>query len=131
MYVARDIITDPLHVVAVISNPVRYHSRWQLYRDFAPYIVASGAKLTTVELAYGEREYALQNIAPQDGGHQYIQVRTPYEIWHKENLVNLGLSRLPSDWKYAAWIDADVSFARSNWVDETLHQLQHWPIVQM
>lgn len=60
-----------------------------------------------------------------------LQLRTSHEIWLKENSLNLGFARLPPDWKYAAWIDADVTFARPDWACETVHQLQHNPVVQM
>jgi hypothetical protein len=52
-------------------------------------------------------------------------------VWLKENLLNLAIQRLPSNWKYVAWIDADVLFARPNWVHETIHQLQHYAFVQL
>jgi hypothetical protein len=46
-------------------------------------------------------------------------------------MLNIGFSRLPHDWKYAAWIDCDVVFARPDWALETVHQLQHFNVVQM
>ena len=113
-----------LHVVAVISNPERYKSRYTLFNEFKSYLVGHPAKLTTVELSFGERPHAIST--PDD-----IQLTTDSEIWHKENLINIGISRLPPDWKYVAWVDADVMFARKDWVEETLHQLQHFDIVQM
>ena len=116
-----------LDVVAVVSNPCRYKSRYDLYRAFERHIHASGARLTTVELAFGERPWELTE--PDNPRH--VQVRTGFELWHKENLINLGVQRLPRDWKYVAWIDADVSFARPDWVQEALHQLQHHAIVQL
>jgi hypothetical protein len=58
-------------------------------------------------------------------------VRSFEELWHKENMINLGLQHLPEDWEYVAWIDADVMFSREDWVEETIHQLQHYMVVQM
>ena len=116
-----------LDVVAVISNPVRYRSRYDLYRAFERHVIASGARLTTVELAYGDRPFEVTTA----GNPRHVQFRSRHELWHKENLVNLGVQRLPSDWQHVAWVDADVSFARPDWVQETLQQLQHHPIVQM
>jgi hypothetical protein len=56
------------------------------------------------------------------------------ELWHKENALNLligdVLRRIPEA-KYFAWVDADVQFARPDWTQETLHQLQHYHVVQM
>jgi hypothetical protein len=116
-----------LDVVAVISNPARYRSRYNLYRDFERYILASGARLTTVESALGERPFEVTSA----DNPRHVQVRRTDEIWDKENLINIGVGRLPADWKYAAWIDADVTFARPDWVLETLQQLQVHPVVQM
>jgi glycosyltransferase involved in cell wall biosynthesis len=62
---------------------------------------------------------------------RHFQFRTRHELWHKENLINLGIARLPEDWEYVAWIDADIQFTRPDWVQETLHQLQHYDVIQL
>lgn len=116
-----------LHVVTCVMNPIRYQSRWRLYRDFARHVEDAGAELWTVEAAFGNRPFEIT-----DASHpRHIRVRTSHEFWLKENLLNLGFSRLPQDWEYAAWIDADVHFVRPDWVSETIHQLQHYSVVQM
>ena len=120
-------VDAPLYVVTPIANPSRYRSRYTLYRDFEKYIGDAGAILHTVEAAYGDRDFVVTDAA----NPRHIQVRTHHEVWHKENLINIGVSRLPADWKYVAWIDADVQFARPDIVTETIHQLQHFSVVQM
>ena len=120
-------VDAPLYVVIPIINPSRYRSRYGLYRDFAKYITDAGAVLYTVEAAYGDRDFEITDAS----NPQHIRLRTNHEIWHKENLINIGVSRLPADWKYVAWIDADVQFARPDIVTETIHQLQHFSVVQM
>jgi hypothetical protein len=115
-----------LHVVTMVSNPRRFRSRYDLYRKFAVHMRDSGAKLHTVELALHERQFELK----PEAGEEIIQLRTDSEIWHKENAIEIGLSRLPPDAGYVAWIDADVHFVRHDWVAETLHMLQHHPMVQ-
>jgi hypothetical protein len=80
-----------------------------------------------VEAAYHDRDFEISDPA----NPRHIRLRTNHEIWHKENLINIGVSRLPADWKYVAWIDADVQFARNDIVSETIHQLQHFSVVQM
>lgn len=47
------------------------------------------------------------------------------ELWHKENLINIGIASPPADWQYVAWIDADVSFSNPCWAVETVQQLHH------
>ncbi len=117
-----------LDVVAVISNPFRYRSRYQLYRQFEKEMLAQpNVRLTTVEAAFGDRPHEIT----QAGNARHLQVRTGHSAWQKESMINLGISTLPKDWQYVAWIDADVSFTRPDWALETIQQLQHHDIVQM
>ena len=118
--------TDELWVVAVISNPVRYKSRYALYKEFETRVLAAGANLMTVELALGGRDFEVT----QDGHHRHLQLRARDELWHKENLINLGVQNLPESWRYVAWIDADVQFVRPDWPAEIVHQLQHYKVIQ-
>lgn len=118
---------EQLHVVTVISNPQRYKRRYELYREFAKRVADAGATLWTVELAFGERPHAVTDSSDP----HHIQVTGSHELWLKENLMNLGVARLPSKWEYVALIDADLNFVRSDWATETIHQLQHHPVVQM
>ena len=120
-------IPDVLDVVAVVSNPVRYRSRYDLFRAFERHVRQAGARLTVVEMAFAGR--AFEVTVADDPRH--VQVRSAHEFWAKENLINLGLARLPRDARYVAWVDADLTFARPDWVQETLQELQHHAIVQM
>ncbi len=117
-----------LQVVAVISNTQRYRTRYDLYRDFAQRMQDAGVPLWTVECAFGERAFAITEA----DNPRHLQVRTQSALWHKENLINLGVQRLlPHNWQYVAWIDADIAFARPDWAEETVHRLQHAPVVQL
>jgi hypothetical protein len=119
-------LDPPLHVLTAITNPCRFKSRYNLFADFAKRVQDAGAVLHVAEAAFGERPHEI----PWTNGTT-LQLRTSDEIWHKENLLNLLVQRLPADWKYCAWVDADVLFARPDWVGETIHQLQHYGVVQM
>lgn len=116
-----------LHVISVISNPVRYASRYRLYRDFAERMRAAGVIHHTVELSFGARPYEIVH----NGHGRHIKVRTFEELWHKENMINIGIAALPEDWEYVAWIDADIVFTNPDWAVETVHQLQHHHVVQL
>lgn len=120
-------INSPLYVVTAVSNPQRFRTRYELYRAFEKRVIDAGAIPYTVELALRDRHFEVTEA----DNPRHIQLRSPAELWHKENLLNLGIRALPSDWQYVAWIDADVSFARPDWVQETLHQLQHYHILQL
>lgn len=118
---------DKFHVIAVISNPVRFKSRYELYRKFERHVKCAGANLWTVETAFGERPFEVT----ESRNPRHIQFRSEDELWHKENMINLAVMRLPFDWKYVAWIDADIMFNNPDWVEETIQQLQHYHFVQM
>lgn len=119
---------NTLHVVAVISNPIRFQSRYHLYEKFVETMESfPEVHLVTVEAAFADREHEITN--PDNPDH--LQVRNSSEIWIKENMINLGVRHLlPADWKYVAWVDADVAPLNPDWAQETLHQLQHHPVVQ-
>lgn len=115
------------YVIAVMTNPERFKTRPRLFKEFMARMEKYGAKLYVVEGAFGGRDFEVTD--PSNPRH--IQVRTDSEIWHKENLINIGISRLPSSWQYVAWVDGDIDFVRPDWMEETVHELQHHPFVQM
>lgn len=114
-----------LHVVAVYFNPMRWQSRKALEMAFEQHMLDSGVSLTTVECAYGERPFEL----PVTAGINRVQVRAKTLAWNKENLMNIGISRIPQA-KYICCADADITFRSANWAAETVHALQHFEVVQ-
>lgn len=120
-------VSSPLYVITIITNPQRFYTRYKLYQAFEKMCEDAGAVLYTVELALRDRHHEITSA----DNPRHIQLRSPSELWHKENLLNIAISRLPADWEYVAWIDADIQFARPDWATETIHQLQHYKIVQM
>lgn len=120
------------HVITVISNPCRYDTRWNLYKIFDEDITRKGATLWTLEVATGARfPQVTQKDNPQH--FQFWNSALPGEVWHKENMLNLAMSQLTlrcPDWRYVAWVDADIKFEPGT-IEETAHCLQHWDVVQM
>jgi hypothetical protein len=116
--------TSKFWVVATVSNPARYRSRYALLERFRTAVNRAGANLMLVEVTLGDRP-------PEVMGPGDLRLYTRDEIWQKECALNLGVSRLPSDWRYVAWIDADVEFVNPEWKDETVEALQHHSVVQM
>jgi hypothetical protein len=125
----RDIhvFPDKLYVITVLENPLRWSSRYKNYFDFAKHVADAGAVLLTVELAQGDRMFEVTS----DCNPYHVQLRTRDEMFHKENLCNIGAWRLPLGIKYLSFVDADFIFTRPDWAQETLHQLQHFDVVQM
>lgn len=119
---------NTLHVIGVISNPVRWHSRYRLAREFIERMeCTANVKFYLVEAAYGDRRHELE----LKDHERYRSVKIHSNAWIKENLINVGVAQLfPYDWKYMAWLDCDILFRDPHWAQETLHQLQHFDIVQ-
>jgi hypothetical protein len=120
-------VSSPLYVVTAITNPERFRTRYELYRAFEKMCADSGAILYTIELALRDRHHEITD--PDNPRH--IQLRSPDILFNKENLLNIAIRALPASAEYIAWVDADVEFARKDWVVETIHQLQKYRVVQM
>jgi hypothetical protein len=122
-----DTLKETLYVITPVFNSTRYRTRWKHYEDFKIMVEASGAILYTVEVAFGNRDFAITEV----NNPHHLQLRTDHELWYKENALKLILQRLPRDWNKVAWVDCDITFVRHDWADETLHQLEHFDFVQM
>jgi hypothetical protein len=112
-----------LYVIAVVSNPARFERRYQLFNEFCERMKhEKQVELITIELQQGSRPFSTESK---------IKLRTDHELWYKENLINIAVRHLPSDWEYMAWIDADLDFQNKDWVHETINQLQTYKVVQL
>lgn len=123
-------------VITVLSNPVRYKRRYELYWRFKEMCAQAGVKLITVEQAFGNRPF----MVTEAGDPFALQVRSVEELWHKENMINLGIKHacaiapgMHQVVREVAWVDADCRPAMPyrDWFEETWHQLQHYQFVQM
>ena len=119
-----------LHVVMVVSNPCYFIRRYALARQFIMRMEKeSNVRLYIVELCYKNQKFVLT----QKGNLRHLRLRAETPIWHKENMINIGIQKLlPSDWKAVAWIDADIEFESNTWALDTLKILNgHSDIVQL
>jgi hypothetical protein len=115
-------IEDKLHVIAVISNPCLYATRYILMKEFIQRMENDDSDiiLYIVELAYKDQNFLITNKKNK----RHLQIRCEVPLWHKENMINLGVKKLlPRDWKAFAWIDADLDFENANWASDTLRVL--------
>jgi len=91
---------------------------------------SAGVKLITVEQAFGSRDYMVTTADDP----MALQVRTIEQLWHKENMLNLGFKHAASmGAREIAWVDADCRYTGQpkQWFEETWHALQHYEFVQM
>ena len=118
----NDPIESKLHVIIVVSNPCLYARRYILAREFIKRMEMDehDVILYVVEFAYGDQKF----IVTDSKCTRHLQIRTKIPIWHKENMINVGVKRLlPSNWRAFAWIDADVEFESPNWATDALKLL--------
>jgi len=121
--------SDLLHVVTAISNPIRWKSRIALARaSIAGWLEEPNVAVTLVECAYGGRDYELADLACARVTH--VPVRAYTMAWAKENLINIGIARLPASASFIGAFDADVTFRKSGWAAETIAALDLYPVVQ-
>jgi hypothetical protein len=108
-----------LHVIIVVSNPCQFAKRYILAKEFIQRIEKEEQNviLYVVELIYPKQKYILTTRK----NPRHLQLFAPTPLWHKENMVNLGVKHLlPASWKAVAWIDADVEFENTTWATDTL-----------
>lgn len=116
-----------LYVLVPMSNPMRYASRPHLMRPFLERMKRHGVSLRFIEASFGERPHEVAD--PSNPEH--ILVRCDHPLWIKEALLNRAVLSLPPEAKYVAWIDGDIDFVNADWAVEAIHQLQHYPVVQL
>lgn len=124
--------SETLYVIAVISNPERYNSRYRLAREFIARMEATpNVQLILVEHAFGNRVHELTD--PKNVWHLQLRGKDNQELWIKEAMINAGvryLTRIVPDWNKMLFVDADVEFTRPNWVQETLAEMDHSRVIQ-
>jgi len=119
---------DPLYVVTPVNNYLRYRKRYELFEKYVKHMNSlEGVILYVVEVALGDRPF----LATQANNPRHLQLRTNTILWHKENMINQCVEKLPRDWKYVAWVDGDIEFLRKDIAFETIHALQTFKVVQM
>ena len=104
----NDKIEDTLHVIAVVYNPCNFKRRYKLTHEFIGRMEKEPAvTLHVVELVYDDQAFAITSA----DNPNHLQLRGGTPLWHKENLINLGVRRLlPANWKAVAWVDTEVEF---------------------
>jgi hypothetical protein len=113
---------EHLYVISVVSNPACFKRRYQLFEEYKTRMESNPKViLKTIELQLGSRPFMTS---------AEYKIRSNHNLWHKENLINYVLHRLPQTAKYIAWIDSDISFQNEFWAEQTISKLQTYEVVQ-
>lgn len=116
---------ETLYVVLPYFNYCGFKRRRELFIKFVNEIRSVPGISIVISEAMGPTPL------PRGLSCSHFRFKNESPIWIKENLINMGIGRLPKHWKYVAWIDADITFLNPNWVQETIDQLQTFDIVQL
>ena len=115
-------LEEKLNVIIALSNPCLFASRYILCKNFIKRIEEEedNVNLYVVEMVYDNQKF----IITDKKNPKHLQVCTSVPLWHKENMVNLGVKYLlPKNYKAFAWIDADIEFDSDSWALDTLRIL--------
>lgn len=124
---------DKLHVITMISNPINYRSRYELYFDFEKQMKDMGVILWTVEVVYGMRSF----VVTKSDDPFHLQLRSGENdarkgniIWNKENALNLMIQRIPKEARYICWCDSDIVIQIPDWPEKVIQKLQFFDFIQ-
>ena len=116
---------DVLYVVLPYFNYCGFKRRQELFIKFVHEIQnVKGVRIVVSELV-GPAPL------PKLPVWKHVKNRSDSPVWMKEKLINVGIKNLPDEWKYVAWIDADITFLNPDWVQDTIEALQTNDIVQL
>ena len=90
-------------------NPARYKRRLSNYKKFRADL---RAPLVTVELS-SDGTFELT----KEDADILIQIKGGAVLWQKERLLNIALRAVPADERFITWLDCDIIFGESNWVN--------------
>ena len=112
-------------VITVFFNPAGYSSLLKNYFIFAEQLKRQGVKMITVECAFNGGPFYIPE------GSNVHRLKSNSIMWQKERLINYGVSKLPDNCKYYAWIDCDVLFQSENWAEQAVEKLQNSDVVKL
>ena len=111
-------VNRELGVVSCYFNPCDNRARFENYELFHKHVEASGVRLLTVELAFGDREFELAHF------QGVLGLRGGDVMWQKERLLDIGIRCLLEEgFEKIAWLDCDLFFERSDWAERVAQGL--------
>ncbi len=124
------ISVDPLYVIIPYFNYCGFKRRYELFMQFYDRIKDNPRiRIVICEATEVGQNFELPNNLQNVFLH--IHIYTKNQLWIKENLINIAVRRLPTHWKYIAWLDSDIQFIDNEWVQNTINRFEKYDIVQL
>lgn len=115
------VISDKLCVLIPYYNPCGYQRRL----DNLKACIKSLSRFPNVDIRIGE---ASSSLFVTDAVDRFVANDV---LWHKERILNLMIEKYAKDYKYIAWIDADIVFLENNAINKVIEQLESKEVVHM
>lgn len=119
-----------LWFVTCYFNPCMYQSRLDNFIEFYSQITSQTPHVFVVELAFKEENLVLHRYVNPVNLYQIVEEDETNLLWHKEALLNIGISKLPDSCDKVGWIDCDILIPNDEWVTETAELLNDYVVVQ-
>jgi len=121
---------DPLYVIIPYFNYCGFKRRRELFLEFYDRIKDNPRiRIILCEATEVGKSFELPTNLPNVFIH--VHIYTKDQLWIKENLINIAVRRLPTHWKYMAWIDSDIHFINDNWVEHLISRFEKYDVVQL
>lgn len=120
---------ETLYVILPYFNFCGSTTRYNLFIAFVEHIRKYENIKIIISEATTSDKYDLPNNI--NGIFQHHGYKLNNQFWCKENLINLAIAELPRNWKYVAWIDADITFLNDNWVVDAINKLKEYNFIQL
>ena len=116
-----------LAIVCCHFNPAGFRAPRRNLMRFIRQMKSVNLPVFVAELAYDSDPFFLPKRP------HYFQFRCSRSnvIWHKENLINMAVERVPLAYDKVAWIDPDVMFLNPRWHEEAERALDTYAAVQL
>jgi hypothetical protein len=114
-------VIPKLNIMCMMSNPIGFKRRVHLAKRFIDRMnERNDINLYIAEIVYDDGKYEITD----KNCPNHLQLKSHYPMWHKENAINVLVSRmLKDDWRCFCWIDMDIIFENKHWVEDTLEVL--------
>ncbi len=93
------------------------------YKEFSENLKRQNVELYTVELAFFDKDFLIEDA--------YLKLRTNTVLWHKENLLNALVKKLPDGIEKIAWLDSDVLIENDDWAEQAANILDHYRVIEI
>jgi hypothetical protein len=127
-----------LAIVTSYFNPCGYH---RLYQNIRRFIDGLGGATERLHVSALSIVNPLPETLPgtafdellDNGMHAYYfsGKRPEHMLWQKERMLNYAIANLPAEYDAVAWVDADVLFQDSGWVEQAEVMLADFPVIQL